>query len=60
MYSLIHHTTTVTVHTHKDLLQMWRGYGPLAQMLIGTVVCERPITEAQRRRLPALLRERLQ
>jgi len=50
---------TITVPNFSNLLASWRSYDRRARALIGHYIVERPLTESQRRRLPAELRERL-
>ncbi len=56
--SLIDRTTTITVSDHRNLLASWRRYDVLSRTLIGSYVVEKPLTEAQLRRLPRELRAR--
>lgn len=54
----IHPLTTVTVEDHKTLREAWKRYGgPLS--LVGEFVVRKPLTEAQYRRLPQGLKDRL-
>ena len=57
MHWLIHPTTTVTTFDHRSLRRLWKMYGCTG--LVGSYVVEKPLTEAQLRRLPTDLRERL-
>jgi hypothetical protein len=54
---LIHPTTTVTTFDHRSLRAVWKRYGPTG--LVGSYIVEKPLTEAQLRRLPSDLRDRL-
>lgn len=45
---------TVEVQDHRNLLAAWKQYG-----LVGRYRVEKPLTDAQRRRLPDSLRARL-
>ncbi len=49
---------TIEVPTDKDLLSAWRLYGGPGT-LVGRFVVEKPLTDAQLRRLPRDLRERV-
>jgi len=56
----IHATTTISVPDHRNLLATWRAYrNPLCASLLGSLHVEKPLTEAQLRRLPRELRARL-
>lgn len=57
--SLINAATTITVSDHRNLLASWKRYDVLSRTLIGRYVVEKPLTEAQLRRLPMELRDRL-
>jgi hypothetical protein len=54
---LIHPTTTITTPDLRTLRAVWKSYGPTG--LVGSYVVEKPITEAQLRRLPSGLLDRL-
>jgi len=54
-YCRIEAATTVTANDHKNLIAAWKLYG--AEGLVKTFKCDTPLTDAQRRRLPAGLRE---
>jgi hypothetical protein len=56
-YCRIEAATIVSVPNHKNLLAAWKLYG--AEGLVKTFKCDKPLTDAQRRRLPAGLREAL-
>ncbi len=56
-YCRIEATTTVSVPNFKNLLAAWKMHGPTH--LVGTFKCDKPLTDAQLRRLPAGLREAL-
>jgi hypothetical protein len=56
----VHAATTITVPDHRNLLAAWRTYGnPLCAALVGSFHVDTPLTDAQLRRLPTDLRERL-
>lgn len=55
--SLIHSTTTITVSNHRNLMASWKLYNPFARTLIGRYIVEKPLTDAQLRRLPGELRD---
>jgi hypothetical protein len=55
MYVRIEAGAVVTVMDHKGLLAAWKQCGPTG--LVGTYKCETPVTDSQRRHLPAELRE---
>jgi len=57
--SLITPTTTITVSDRRALLAAWKRYDVLSRTLIGRYVVEKPLTDAQLRRLPMELRDRL-
>jgi hypothetical protein len=57
MHWLIHPTTTVTTFDHRSLRAVWKQYRHTG--LVGSYVVEKPLTEAQLRRLPMDLRDRL-
>ena len=44
--------TTITVPDHRNLLAAWKRYDAPTRMLIGSFHVEKPLTEAQLRRLP--------
>lgn len=54
-YSRIAQPALVEVPAHRDLIAAWKLFGTIARYS-----CARPLTEAQRRRLPRELRSRLQ
>ena len=56
-FLLVTTPATIEVPTYKDLLAAWRLYGP--GPIVGRFIVEKPLTEAQLRRLPAELRSRL-
>ena len=56
-YCKIQAATTVTALDLKSLKALWHMYAPTG--LVGTFRCDAVLTEAQRRRLPRGLRERL-
>jgi hypothetical protein len=58
--SLITPATTITVSDHRNLLASWRRYDVLSRTLIGRYVVEKPLTDAQLRRLPGELRARVE
>lgn len=55
-YCKIQASTTLTVLNNATLLQVWKDYGPHAQPLIGRMVVETPLTDAQLRRMSSRLR----
>ena len=55
-YCSVERKTTLTTPDYKNAIQIWRNYGPVAQMLIGRVVVEKLLTASQERRMPAGLR----
>jgi hypothetical protein len=57
MHWLIHPTTAVTTSDRRSLLAVWKQYRHTG--LVGSYVVEKPLTEAQLRRLPVDLRDRL-
>lgn len=46
--------TIVSVPDHKNLIAAWKQYGAVG--LVKTFQCDKPLTDAQRRRLPVGLR----
>jgi hypothetical protein len=54
---LIHPTTTITTPDHRTLRDVWKRYRHTG--LVGNYVVEKPLTDAQVRRLPMELRDRL-
>jgi hypothetical protein len=57
-YFEISATTTIDVYDLKSLMQAWKLWGGSVP-LVGTFRLHKRLTPAQRRRLPAGLRERL-
>jgi len=55
----VHAATIVTVSDHRNLLAAWERYSVLSRMLIGSFQVKKPLTDAQLRRLPMELRDRL-
>jgi hypothetical protein len=51
--------TTLTVSNHKDLRRSWSSYSEHARISIGRYKVEKPLTDAQLRRLSAPLRARV-
>jgi hypothetical protein len=57
-YLQVTESAIVKAPNHKSLMHAWRTYGgPLT--LVGRFVVEKPLTEAQLRRLPADLRDKM-
>ncbi|HSY34439.1 MAG TPA: hypothetical protein VK814_01690 [Acidobacteriaceae bacterium] len=54
---LVHPTTTITAFDHRSLRAVWKRYRHTG--LVGSYVVEKPLTDAQLRRLPMELRDRL-
>lgn len=50
--------TVVTAQDHKGLLELWKRYGGFGS-LVGTFIVKKPLTDAQYRRLPEGLKDRL-
>lgn len=57
-YCTIQSLTTITVEDHKNLLAAWKLYGH--SVLVGRFIVEKPLTEAQLRRLPKALKSRIE
>jgi hypothetical protein len=58
LYLKITASATIETTNHKDLLAAWRLYGGPGS-LVGSFKVKKPLTEAQLRRLPAALRDKM-
>lgn len=57
-FMLIRPSTEIEVPDYKNLLAAWRSYGGL-NTCVARFIVKKPLTEAQARRLPKALREKL-
>lgn len=56
VYMKIRALTTITVADHRSLVKAWSTWNERERALIGRFIVEKPLTDAQFRRLPAALK----